>query len=153
GLPGMGTGSASNFSADADYANGLLVLSGLSGAVKEASVSGDVNVDAKDGLPHLAGALVLDELDLEPIATTLFGVDAFAAGAGSWPTTPFSEKSATPFSADLDISTAALLAGAFASAYDATLALKLDPEGIRVSNLKAKLHGGTLSGSFGLKNN
>ncbi len=153
GLPGMGTGTAANFSADADYANGLLVLTGLSGAINEASVSGDVNVDEKDGLPHLSGALVLDELDLEPMATALFGADAFAAGSGPWPTVPFGEKSATPFSADLDVTTAALLAGALGSAYDATLALKLDAEGIRVSGLAAKLHGGVLSGAFELKNN
>ncbi|HEY4191238.1 MAG TPA: AsmA-like C-terminal region-containing protein, partial [Mesorhizobium sp.] len=155
GLPGMGTGMAANFSADADYANGLLVLDGLSGAINEAAVSGDLNVDVKDGQPHLAGALVLDELDLDPMAVTLFGDEAFV-GAGSgkgWPTAPFSEKSATPFSADLDISTAALSAGAFATAYDASLALKLDQSGIRLSDMRGKLYGGALSGSFELKNN
>ncbi|MGB3898536.1 MAG: AsmA family protein [Mesorhizobium sp.] len=156
GLPGMGVGMAANFTADADYANGLLVLDGLSGALNEASVSGDVNVDVKDGLPHLAGALVLDELDLDPMAVTLFGTDAFmgksGAKGGGWPTAPFSEKSAAPFTADLDVTTASLSAGAFATAYDATLALKLDREGIRVSGLKAKLFGGALSGAFELKN-
>lgn len=153
GLPGMGTGMAANFTADADFANGLLVLDGLSGAVNEAAVSGDVNVDIKDGRPHLAGALVLDELDLGPMAVTLFGDEAFLGKGGAWPKTPFSEKSATPFSADLDVTTAALSASAFATAYDASMALKLDQEGIRVSGLKAKLHGGALSGEFDLKNN
>lgn len=158
GLPGMGTGTAANFAADADFANGLLVLDGLSGAVNEAAVSGDVNVDIKDGRPHLAGALVLDELDLDPMVVTLFGDEAFvgkdsAAKSGAWPKTPFSERSATPFSADLDVTTAALSASAFATAYDASLALKLDQEGIRVSDLKAKLYGGALSGGFDLKNN
>ena len=69
------------------YGNGLLVLSGLSGAINEAAVSGDVNVDVKDGLPHLAGALALDELDLDPMAVALFGdrpsSAATAALAGS----------------------------------------------------------------------
>ncbi|MGB3537248.1 MAG: AsmA family protein [Mesorhizobium sp.] len=153
GLPGMGTGTAANFIADADFANGLLVLDGLSGAVNEAAVSGDVNVDIKDGRPHLAGALVLDELDLDPMAVTLFGDEAFVGKDGAWPKTPFSEKSATPFSADLDVTTAALSASAFATAYDASLALKLDQQGIRVSGLKAKLYGGALSGEFDLRNN
>ncbi len=153
GLPGMGTGTAANFSADADYANGLLVLGNVSGAINEAAVSGDVNVDVKDGLPHLAGALILDELDLDPMAVTLFGSDAFAARGKAWPATPFSERSATPFSADLEVTTASLLAGSFAGAYDASLSLKVDREGIRVSNLNAKLYGGALSGSFELKNN
>ncbi|MHA6684080.1 AsmA family protein [Mesorhizobium sp. A556] len=153
GLPGMGTGMAANFTADADYASGLLVLSGLSGAVNEAAVSGDVNVDVKDGLPHLAGSLALDELDLDPMAATLFGDEAFVGADGNWPSAPFSEKSVTPFSADLDLTTATLSVGPFATAYDASLALKVDRGGIRVSGLNAKLYGGALSGAFDLKNN
>lgn len=153
GLPGMGAGMSTSLAADADYGNGLLVLSGLSGAVNEAAVSGDVNVDLKDGLPHLAGALALDELDLDPMAVTLFGDQAFLDTNGAWPTAPFSQKSSLPFTADLDLTTAALAAGPLATAYDATLSLKLDQEGIRVSDLKAKLFGGTLTGLFELKNN
>ncbi|WP_348633275.1 AsmA-like C-terminal region-containing protein, partial [Mesorhizobium sp. M4B.F.Ca.ET.013.02.1.1] len=153
GLPGMGTGTSASLAADADFGNGLLVLSGLSGAVNEASVSGDVNVDVKDGLPHLAGALALDELDLDPMAVALFGDQSFQAGKGNWPTAPFSQKSSLPFTADLDLTTAALAAGPFATAYDAGLSLKLDQEGIRVSDLKAKLFGGALTGLFELKNN
>jgi uncharacterized protein involved in outer membrane biogenesis len=153
GLPGMGAGMATHFTADADYASGLLVLSGLAGAVNEAAVSGDVNVDVKEGLPHLAGAVVLDELNLDPMAVSLFGTDAFLGKGGAWPSAPFSERSVTPLSADLDVTAAVLSAGAFATAYDASLALKLDPDGIRVSNLNATLFGGALSGSFELKNN
>lgn len=153
GMPGMGTGMVANFNADADYASGLLVLNGVSGAINEAAVSGDVNVEVKDGLPHLAGQLVLDNLDLDPLAVTLFGADAFLARDSGWPASPFSEKSAAPFFADLDIATASLSAGAFATAYDATLGLRLDREGIRISNVRARLYGGALSGSFELKNN
>ncbi|MDG4903334.1 MULTISPECIES: AsmA-like C-terminal region-containing protein [unclassified Mesorhizobium] len=153
GLPGMGTGTSASLASDADFGNGLLVLSGLSGAINKATVSGDVNADMKDGLPHLAGALALDELDLDPLAVSLFGDQSFLAGKdGGWPTTPFSRKSTLPFSADLDLNTAALAAGPFATAHDATLSLKLDREGIRVSDLKAKLYEGTLTGLFELKN-
>ncbi|RWH38089.1 MAG: AsmA family protein [Mesorhizobium sp.] len=153
GLPGMGTGTSASLASDADFGNGLLVLSGLSGAINKATVSGDVNADMKDGLPHLAGALALDELDLDTLAVSLFGDQSFLAGKdGGWPTTPFSRKSTLPFSADLDLNTAALAAGPFATAHDATLSLKLDREGIRVSDLKAKLYEGTLTGLFELKN-
>ncbi|TIQ10249.1 AsmA-like C-terminal region-containing protein [Mesorhizobium sp.] len=153
GLPGMGNGTSASLASDADFGNGLLVLSGLSGAINKATVSGDVNADMKDGLPHLAGALALDELDLDPLAVSLFGDQSFLAGKdGGWPTTPFSRKSTLPFSADLDLNTAALAAGPFATAHDATLSLKLDREGIRVSDLKAKLYEGTLTGLFELKN-
>ncbi|WP_136618258.1 MULTISPECIES: AsmA family protein [Mesorhizobium] len=159
GLPGMGAGMSTSLSAQGDYGNGLLVLDELSGAINEAAVSGDVNVDVKDGVPHLAGALALDELDLDPMAVALFGDSAFLAdkeGAdknGAWPATPFSQKSNLPFTADLDLTTAALAAGRFATAYDAAFSLKLDQEGIRVSDLKAKLLGGAMTGLFELKNN
>ncbi|KRB22826.1 MULTISPECIES: AsmA family protein [Mesorhizobium] len=165
GLPGMGAGMSTSLSAQGDYGNGLLVLDSVSGAVNEAAVSGDVNIDTKDGVPHLAGALALDELDLDPMAVALFGDSAFLVdkknGAdksasdkgGVWPSSPFSQKSSLPFTADLDLTTSALAAGPFATAYDAAFSLKLDKEGIRVSDLKAKLLGGALTGLFELKNN
>ncbi|RWO65764.1 MAG: AsmA family protein [Mesorhizobium sp.] len=165
GLPGMGAGMSTSFSAQGDYGNGLLVLDELNGAINEAAVSGDVNIDVKEGVdgkagvPHLAGALMLDELDLDPMAVALFGDSAFLADKeetnkdGVWPATPFSQKSNLPFTADLDLTTAALAAGRFATAYDAAFSLRLDQEGIRVSDLKAKLLGGALTGLFELKNN
>ncbi|BAV46158.1 hypothetical protein MesoLj113a_37500 [Mesorhizobium sp. 113-1-2] len=166
GLPGMGAGMSTSLSAQGDYGNGLLVLDNVSGAINEAAVSGDVNIDVKDGLPHLAGALALDELDLDPMAVALFGDSAFladkngadknaadkSAKGGVWPAAPFSQKSSLPFTADLDLTTAALAAGPLATAYDASFSLKLDQEGIRVSDLKAKLLGGALTGLFELKN-
>ncbi|WP_217569376.1 AsmA family protein [Mesorhizobium sp. GbtcB19] len=152
GLPGMGTGTSTSLAADADFGNGLLVLSGLTGSINKAAVSGDVNIDAKDRLPHLAGALALDELDLDPLAVSLFGDQSFASAKSGWPTTPFSQKSTLPFNADLDLNTSALAVGPFATAHDASFSLKLDGEGIHVSDLKAKLYGGDLTGLFDLKN-
>ncbi|UVK46035.1 AsmA family protein [Mesorhizobium sp. AR07] len=154
GLPGMGAGMSASLSAQGDYGNGLLVLGDLSGAINEAAVSGDVNVDVKDGVPHLTGALMLDELDLDPMAVALFGDSAFLGDKnGGWPAAPFSQKSSLPFTASLDLRTAALAAGPFATAYDASFSLKLDQEGIRVSDLKAKFLNGALTGLFELKNN
>lgn len=152
-LPGMGTGTALTLAADADYGSGLLVLSGLDGAVNEQAVSGDVNVEIKDGQPHLSGALALDELDLGPLAQMLLGSPALAAAeGGGWPTAPFAQGTGAPFSAELELRAAALAAGHFATAYDASLSLRLDAEGLRVSDLKAKLFGGALAGLFELKN-
>ncbi|THF59616.1 AsmA family protein [Ollibium composti] len=153
GLPGMGTGTAASLSADADYASGLLVLSGLDGAVNEAAVSGDVNVEMKDGQPHLTGALALDELDFGTLAAMLFGDAAFASADAGWPSTAFAERSVAPFSADLDLSAGSVVAGPLATAYDASLSLRLSPDGLGVSDLKAKLFGGTLTGLFDLRNN
>ena len=152
-LPGMGTGTALTLAADADYGNGLLVLSGLDGAVNEQAVAGDVDVEVKDGRPHLAGALTLDELDLGSLAAMVLGGPALAwTEDGGWPAVPFAQGVGAPVGAELDLSAGALAAGHFATAYDASLSMKLDAEGLRVSNLKAKLYDGVLAGLFELKN-
>lgn len=151
-LPGMGTGTALSLSSEADYGEGLLALSGLDGAVNEVAVSGDVNAVLQNGRPHLSGALAVDELDLGQAAAMLLGAPAFAGDGHGWPATPFASASGAPFSADLDLSAGALSAGAFATAYDASLSLKLDAQGMRGSGLRAKFRGGALAGLFDLKN-
>src|SRR5690606_20440719 len=64
-LPAMGAGMRVELEADADYADGLLVLDRLTGIVNEGAVAGDLNAAVKDGKPHLTGQLTLDELNLE----------------------------------------------------------------------------------------
>jgi uncharacterized protein involved in outer membrane biogenesis len=153
-LPGMGFGMPVSLAGDVDYADGLLVLAGLNGTVNENAVSGDVNAEISEGLPHLTGALALDALDLKPAAAMLLGENALAPEAsGGWPSAPFQPKSAAPFTAEMDISAGTLAAGAAASAYDATMTFRLDAESMRVSNLKGKLFGGDLAGLLELKNN
>jgi uncharacterized protein involved in outer membrane biogenesis len=152
-LPGMGTGTSLSLAADADYGSGLLVLSGLDGSINEAAISGDINAELKDGQPHLSGALALDELDLGQFAAMLYGDAAFADTGKGWPTAAFSQKSGAPFSAELDLTAGSLTAGAIATAYDAALRLALDGQGVHVSDLRAKLFGGALTGLFDLKNN
>jgi hypothetical protein len=149
----MGTGTSLSLSADADYANGLLVLSRLDGAVNEAAVSGDINAELRQGQPHLTGALALDELDLGQFAAMLYGDAAFSGNGKDWPTTPFSRKSGAPLSAELDLTAGSMTAGAVATAYDAALHLALDAQGVHVSDMKATLFGGAFAGLFDLKNN
>ena len=153
-LPGMGLGMPVALAADADYAAGLLVLSGLNGTVNENAVSGDINAKLGEALPHLTGAVALDALDLERVAAVLFGEGSLAPNEeGGWPSVPFRPKSSTSFTAEMDLSVGALSAGTAGSAYDATMAFRLDAEGMRVSDLKGKLFGGDLAGLLELKNN
>ena len=152
GLPGMGTGTAVKLAADADYGNGLLVLSGLDGSVDASAVSGDVNVAMQDGLPQLSGELALDAFDIEPMAAMLFGGSALAPTAKGWPDAPFNEKSTAPFGADLDIAAANVALAPAVAMRDASMALKLDADGLHVSALKGKLFGGAFEGLFDLKN-
>ncbi|WP_442583119.1 AsmA protein [Mesorhizobium sp. ASY16-5R] len=151
-LPGMGLGTAAEFSAQTDLGSGLLVLSGIDGVVNETAVAGDLNAEFKDGLPNLSGALVLDELSLDPFAAMLVGDEALKSGEGAWPSAPFVGKAVLPFSAAVDVSAGTLTAGS-ATAYDATLSLGIGAEGLRVDDLKATYDGGQLSGRFEIKNN
>src|SRR5690606_21382187 len=127
--------------ADADYAAGLLVLSGLEGTVAEGAVAGDVNLEVKEGVPHLAGQLTLDELDLYPLARVILGEDTLESADGGWAATPFQQKSLAPFTADLDVAAAAFSAGPLATASAAQASLRLDGEGLRVSDLAGTLAG------------
>ncbi|WP_394893535.1 AsmA family protein [Mesorhizobium sp. AaZ16] len=151
-LPGMGMGMPVSLAADADYAGELLVLAGLSGTLNENSVSGDVNAKVGNELPHLTGAVALDALDLEPAAAMVLGEGSIVAEHELWSSVPFRPETSAPFTAEMDISAATLSAGAAASAYEASLALRLDERGLRISDLKAKLAGGDLTGLLELKN-
>lgn len=150
-LPGMASGLPVSVASDADYANKLLVLSRLAGVVNEEAVSGDINAELKAGLPHLTGALQLDSLSLDPAFAMVLGEEQVGPSEAVWPSVPFQQRAMAPFSAELDITASSLSAG-LAQAYDASLSLKLDAEGVHVSGLTAKLFGGELTGLFDVKN-
>ena len=152
-LPAMGAGMAVDLEADADYADKLLVLDGLTGAVNEGAVAGDINAVVKDGKPHLTGQLTLDELNLEPLAAMVLGEPALESTGNGWSSVPFAPKVAAPFGAELGVAAATLSAGPAITAYDASLTLRLDDESLRLSDLSGKLHGGDVAGLFELKNN
>ncbi|MDQ6433512.1 AsmA-like C-terminal region-containing protein [Mesorhizobium sp. LHD-90] len=151
-LPGMGLGMAAEFSAQADLGSGLLVLSGMDAVINESAVAGDLNVSLKEETPNFSGALVLDELHLDPFLALMVGDEALKSAEGGWPSAQFRDKAILPFTGAIDVSAATLSAGT-ASAYDATLSLGLGADGFRIDNLKATFDGGKLSGRFELKNN
>lgn len=151
-LPGMGAGTPVQLDANLDYANGLLMLSDISGTVNEGAVAGDLNVELREGKPHLIGQLALDTLDLEPLAAVVLGAASLEGSEKAWSSVPFQPRSASPFDADLDLTAATIAAGPALTAYDTTLTLKLDGEGIRISDVSGKLFGGDATGRFELKN-
>lgn len=152
-LPGMGTGKAVDLAADASYAGGPLLLDRLDGTVNEGAVVGNLKAELVGGVPHLGGSLTLDELDLAPFAEMMLGARALESSDGAWPVAPFEQKPVAPFTADLEIVAGTLAAEPLATANDAVLALKLDGQSLRLSNLRAKLFGGALEGLIELKNN
>ncbi len=153
GLPGMGAGMPVQLEAEADYSDELLVLGGLAGIVSEGAVEGDINVAFKDAKPHVSGRLVLDELTLDPLAAMVLGEAALQSGGAGWSQTPFQPAASAPFSADVQIETATLIAGPMVTAYDASLSLNLDDNGLRISDLSAKLFGGVATGLLEIRNN
>jgi len=152
-LPAMGAGTSVDLEADADYADGLLVLDRLTGTVNEGALDGDLNATVKDGTPHLTGQLTLDELNLEPLAAMVLGEPALEGTGNGWSSVPFAPKVTAPFSAEVGVSAATVTAGPAVSVYDASLTLMLDDQSLRLSDVSGKLHGGAVTGLFELKNN
>ncbi|MBE1206907.1 AsmA family protein [Aminobacter carboxidus] len=152
-LPGMGTGTQVELAADASLGGGILMLDRLDGTVNQGAVVGNLKAELNEGMPHLSGSLTLDELDLRPFAEMTLGAAALESENGAWPTSAFAPKPVAPFSADLEIITGTLLAEPLATAHDAVLALQVDSQALRLSNIRAKLFGGDLGGLIELKNN
>lgn len=153
GLPGMGMGMPAEFSADASFGKQLVTFSKIAGTIDEGKVAGDVNAEIKDGRPYLTGAVSIDTLDLWPMMATVLGEAALQGGEGTWPKAPFRGDVAAPVGFNLDISAGAVSAGVFGTAEAAMMTVRLDHEGLRISNLAAKALGGTLEGLGEIKNN
>lgn len=156
-LPGFGLGLPVSLQSRLDYESGLLVLSDLRGEVVGVAASGDVNAQLRDGLPHLTGALAFGSFDLAPMAELAAGAQAFAApgvdlGDGGWPDAAFSSAATMSFTAELDLSAGQLQFGAFAEARDARMMLKLGRDGVSVSDLRASMFGGGVSGLAEFRN-
>lgn len=152
-LPSMGMGTRVELATDASLTGGALVFDKLGGSVNQGAVAGNLRAELREGMPHLSGALTLDELDLRPFAEMMLGAAALEGGSGVWPAAPFAPKSAAPFSTDLQITAGTVRAEPMATATDAVLGLQMDSQALRLSNIKAKLLGGDLEGLIELKNN
>lgn len=152
-LPGMGLGLPVELVTKASFGDGTLRLSGLSGTVGEGRLSGEVDAVIKDGLPHLTGTVSAEALDLWPVVATVLGEASLGTDGSGWADTPFRNKVATPFTAELDIKAGSVSAGTFGTAADVSATARLDMEGLHVSNLDARTYGGVLSGLAELKNN
>jgi uncharacterized protein involved in outer membrane biogenesis len=152
-IPGMGLGTSAAIVADADYGKGLLVLNDIEGSLAGAAISGDLNVAVEAGSPKFSGALSLDRLDLFPLAEMVFDGQALAPSAdGGWVTTPFRQKPAAPFTADVTLTAGTLEAGALPPIREASFGLQVDGERLRIVDLDAKLANGKVNGLIELKN-
>jgi uncharacterized protein involved in outer membrane biogenesis len=152
-FPGMGMGTPVSLNANLDYANHLLVVSDLTGEVADGPVSGDVNAEIKDGIPHIAGDLAIDAFDLTPVAAMVLGDAALQPVEAGWPSVPFQSSVVLPFTSDLDLTFGSLAAGIFGDAEDVHLKASVDKDGLRLADVSGKLHGGEITGLFEARNN
>ncbi|MCR4267119.1 AsmA family protein [Nitratireductor sp. ZSWI3] len=153
-LPGFGLGMPVDLAAELEWSDRLAVLSGLTGSLAGSDVSGDLNIALDANKPRFDGALDLSRFDLAPVAELVLGPSAFSGEqSGEWPEVPFGQDVALPFSADLELRADALWAGFWAGGRNAAMKLKLDGEGMALSDLKAEIYGGTIDGFATLKNN
>ncbi|MEQ9245235.1 MAG: AsmA-like C-terminal region-containing protein, partial [Nitratireductor sp.] len=153
-LPGFGLGLPVELAAALEWSEEVVVLSGLSGTVAGSDVGGDFNILLDGGKPRVDGALRMARFDLAPAAELVLGPDVLSGEeSGAWPEEPFGSDVDLPFSADLELRTDALWAGFLSAGQEASLKLKLDDEGLTVSDLKAAAFDGSIEGFATLKNN
>jgi flagellar biosynthesis GTPase FlhF len=151
-LPGMDASLPAELTADLDYSGGLLVLSGLEGDLAETRLSGELNAELRDGLPHLTGELFAGALDLSLVSEMLFGLEAHMGEGAGWPGIPFRAGVNVPFTADLGLALNEAGFGNAARIENATLRARLARDGISVSGLSAAAFGGRLTGLGELRN-
>lgn len=152
GVPGMGFGTPIGLAGSLTLENGKL-SSSVEGSWNHDDVDGTVTAELREARPHLSGSLSVGRVDLAEGAAMLLGADSVAATADrSWPQKPFTTAGSLPLTLDMHLATGRLEAGAGIMLSDAAVNLKLDDEGLRLSDLTASYAGGRVSGLASLEN-
>jgi hypothetical protein len=151
-LPGMGIGLPATLEAGIGFDGEALSLTGLAGEVAGVAVSGDLRGTLPAEVPHVEGVLSLGALDLALAGGIVLGEAALEDDGENWPDTPFVETMRAPFTAQLDLSVDALVADVRHLGDDVTMKARLDPDGIRLSDVSGRMLGGTVAGLVELRN-
>ena len=129
-----------------------LSLQGVSGTVSGIAVSGNGALDLSGRRPRLTGDLTLAEADLAALAEFGLGADAFTpvGGEAGWSQRAFSPGLADGLDANLSLAIDRLSVGAFPVS-GAKGRLRLDAEGMRLSELSGGFAGGRLDGALTIR--
>ncbi|MDF1598336.1 AsmA family protein [Mesorhizobium sp. YIM 152430] len=146
-LPGMTAGLPFDIRAGVDAEDGLVVLSGIAGTALDQVLSGDLNIDMRNGRPHLAGALDMPEINLGWLASLVVGEAALEDGS-----VPFNAAASDLFSANVDLTAGRAEIGP-ESLTDMSAEMRFGPEGLRLNGLSGRIAGGGLRGFAELANN
>ncbi|MGE3371099.1 MAG: AsmA-like C-terminal region-containing protein [Rhizobiaceae bacterium] len=151
-LPGMGLGTPVSLAGRLTLADGRATLADIEGTVEEGTVAGTAIAEMRGNTPHLTGDFTLDALDLSQAIAGVVGEASLVSTDGDWPQTPFTGGTLLPVTADVRIAAGSINSGLFGQAHDAAMKLRLDAEGLSVSDFRAKSYDGTVSGLLELKN-
>ncbi|MBS9720887.1 AsmA family protein [Tianweitania sp. BSSL-BM11] len=152
GMPGMGFGTPVGLAGSLSLEAGKLTTS-VEGSWNHDDVEGNVTAELRNSRPHITGNLSVGDVDLAQAAAMLLGGDSVATTVDrSWPQTPFATTSTLPLTLDMRLATGELEVGAGVLFTNAAMNLKLDDEGLRISDLAANYAGGRLSGLASLQN-
>lgn len=138
--------------AEIDYSTGLLVLTDMEGEVAGTRISGELNAEMRDGLPHLSGEAYLSSIDMMLATEMLFGAEAHVGNGAVWPTAPFRPNAVMPFTSDVALSVDQIHFGNGMRLGQSRMGLRLGRSALTVADLDASAHGGRLSGLGELRN-
>lgn len=129
-----------------------LSLQGVSGTISGVAVSGNGALDLSGRRPRLTGDLTIAEADLSTLAEFGLGADAFTpvGGEAGWSQRAFSPGIADGLDANLSLAIDRLAVGAFPVS-GARGRLRLDAEGMRISELSGGFAGGRLDGALTIR--
>lgn len=152
-LPGFGFGLPVELSSEVDLADGLLVVSALAGQIAEQPVTGDLNIELRNGRPHVTGALALDLFDLSLPAEYVLGADSLAPTDDSrWSRVPFAQSAAMPFTGEVSIAADSVSLAQALPMRDASMTLRMTGDGMGLTAFSARALGGQLTGTADIRN-
>ncbi|MHB2264343.1 AsmA family protein [Aliihoeflea sp. PC F10.4] len=146
-LPAMTAGLPLDLRAGFDFQDGLTVLSGLGGSALDQAVNGDLNVEMRDGRPHVSGSLDVPEIDLDWLASLVLGEDATADAEH-----PFAASASDLFAANISLSALRATIGPEVLR-DVNGEIRYGSDGLRLNDMTAQFAGGALRGFAELSNN
>jgi len=151
-MPGLDLFLPTELEAELDYRDGLLVLTELDGEFAGTRLSGELNAETRDGVPHLTGEAHLSAFDATLLTEMLFGAQDYQTLDAVWPDTPFQQRVSVPFTADVDLSAEQLSFGGAAPMQAVLMGVRLGRDGIAIADLDAEAYGGRLTGLGELRN-
>ncbi|WP_157015800.1 AsmA family protein [Mesorhizobium xinjiangense] len=153
GVPGMGLGLPADMTMTADFEPGALHFDDIQGTIASIPVSGDLDVETGEEVPHVTGEASLDVLDLSLAGMMILGERAFESDGEDWPDMPYRQTGHAPITGDISLKVASLDFGSAAAADDVEMRMRINRDGLRLSDVSGSIFGGRAEALIELQNN